>query len=451
LQQSDRSLSAKVNRAFKKLIDVSLSPETIRGAVITLQGLKSPIPNSLTLNERLQAYDKTGILAKKQSPLKNRNRIRPESGKFVVGKNSKLPPKNDFQARLENQKIVSSWQRLGLESQAAQIPRDVEVLNAQVLSEKPSSSSSDLKQEMIDGLPHKQTKSARKQDERSRIFAEGFSSNPRKLSPLQKMQQGRLTLAQTSNKDSFSNGLTPTGLSVNHEELSQNIQEIEIKTRLRRAQHLYSSEVLGDSYKYSQDQLERKAPRHLIDYGISTEGKTIEEMAIEYKDLVEGLLSKSDLVIHEDGTLSKQEPTINIGDPELLGIAAFENNPLYEDHHFITSYPISKEAFEKFTKTGIVGSSPAEKAEYKNKLQKKRAQEERERRAEGSFYSSLPEDARIGNHQLREAEALKQKLMKNPVFPLTEKQNNLLERAEKYQQCKDDFYQNHPEMEKDEL
>ena len=53
-------------------------------------------------------------------------------------------------------------------------------------------------------------------------------------------------------------------------------------------------------------------------------------MAIEYKDLLEMIISKPNLVIREYGTLNKQEPTINIGDPESLGIVAFENNPLYE-------------------------------------------------------------------------------------------------------------------------
>lgn len=69
--------------------------------------------------------------------------------------------------------------------------------------------------------------------------------------------------------------LQSSGLSCNHEQLSEKIQVIEKLTRLRRAQPLYSSEVLGDSFKYSQQQLERKAPRHLTnDYNISIEGKT---------------------------------------------------------------------------------------------------------------------------------------------------------------------------------
>ena len=35
-------------------------------------------------------------------------------------------------------------------------------------------------------------------------------------------------------------------------------------------------------------------------------------MAIEYKDFVETILKKQDLVVRKDGTLHKQEPTINI-------------------------------------------------------------------------------------------------------------------------------------------
>jgi hypothetical protein len=42
-------------------------------------------------------------------------------------------------------------------------------------------------------------------------------------------------------------------------------------------------------------------------------------MAIEYKDLLEMIVSKPNLVIREYGTLNKQEPTINIGDPEIAG------------------------------------------------------------------------------------------------------------------------------------
>lgn len=177
----------------------------------------------------------------------------------------------------------------------------------------------------------------------SSIFAEAFS-NPSKLSPMQKRLQ--LKMAQNN----FLNNLESSGLSQNHEQLSKEIQSTEKLTKLRRAQPLYPSQVLGDSFKYGGKQLEKKATRHLQDFGISTEGKTVEEMAIEHKDLLEIIVSKPNLVIREDGTLNKQEPTVNIGDPESWAIVSFENNPLYEDHHFISGYLILKEAFEVFKK-----------------------------------------------------------------------------------------------------
>lgn len=258
--------------------------------------------------------------------------------------------------------------------------------------------------------------------------------------------QKRVQLKMVQNN--FSNDSESSGLSRNHEELSESIQFIEKLTRLRRAQPLYPSQVLGDSYKYGGKQLERKAPRHLEDFGISIEGKTVEEMAIEYKDLLEILVSKPNLVIREDGTLSKQEPTINIGDPKSLGIVSFEKSPLYEDYHFISGYPISKEAFKE---TGNVGLSPAERAQEINELQRTEAQAEREKTTAQSFYSNLPEDARIGNQQLREAESLQEQLNQDPSISLTEKEENTIKRAEKYQRYKNKFYQDNPDIDRDEF
>ena len=157
--------------------------------------------------------------------------------------------------------------------------------------------------------------------------------------------------------------------------------------------------------------------------------------------MLESLVSKPNLVIREDGRLNRQEPTINIGDPESLGIVSFENNPLYEDHHFISGYPISEEAFETFKETGNIGSSPEERAQEINELQRTQAQAEREKTTARSFYTSLPEEARIGNKQLREVETLQEQLKQDPSISLTEKEKNMIQRAEKYQQYKNKFYQ----------
>ena len=278
----------------------------------------------------------------------------------------------------------------------------------------------------------------------SSIFVEGFSTPPT-LSPMQK--RVKLKMAQNN----FSNNLDSSGLSRNHEELSENIQFIEKLTKRRRAEPLYPSQVLGDSYQYGGKQLERKAPRYLPDFGISIVGKSIEELGVEYKDLVETILSKQGLVVRKDGTLNKQEPTINIGDPETRGIISFENNPLYDKHHFISSYPVSPEAFEAFKETGNIGISKEERAQEINELQRTQAQAERERTRARSFYSNLPEDARIGNQQLREVETLQEQLKQDPSISLTEKEKNMIQRAEKYQQYKNEFYQNNPDINRDDL
>lgn len=241
-------------------------------------------------------------------------------------------------------------------------------------------------------------------------------------------------------ENNFSNNLESSRLSRNHEQLSKDIQSIEKLTKLRRSQPLYPSQVLGNSFKYRGKQLEKKAPRHFEDFGISTEWKTVEEMAVEYKDLLEMILSKPNLVIREYGTFNKQEPPIHIGDPESHGIVSFENNPSYEDHHFISGYPISEGAFETFKETGNIGSSPEERAQEINELQKTQAQAKRERTTARSFYTSLPEEARIGNQQLREVETLQEQLKSDPSISLTEKEKNMIQRAEKYQQYKNKFY-----------
>jgi hypothetical protein len=287
----------------------------------------------------------------------------------------------------------------------------------------------------------------------SSIFVEALvTPQPRrKHTSLPPMKKTRLNMVTEGN---FSEGLTPSGLSRNHEELSENIQLIEKLTRFRRAEPLYSSEALGESFKYGQKQLERKALSHLQkDFGVSSEGKTIEEMAAEYHDCIENLLQHPNLIVRKDGTLSKQEPTINIGDRKSRKIVSFENNPLYDKNHFISSYEITPEAFDDFEATGNIGLSPAEKKIKTDKLQKKLAQMQKEAANTNSFRSSLSEDARMSNSQLREVEMLQEQLKIDSNFQLTDKDKSLIQRAEKYKHHKNQFNQNNPDPDiaRDEL
>jgi hypothetical protein len=147
--------------------------------------------------------------------------------------------------------------------------------------------------------------------------------------------------------------------------------------------------------------------------------------------------------------LNKQEPTINIGDPKSRGIVSFENNPLYEDHHFISGYPISEEAFETFKETGNIGSSPEERGK-KSMNYKELKRKQKEKKQLHARFIVASEDARIGNQQLREVEALQEQL-RRILISLTEKEKTMIQRAEKYQQYKNQFYQNNPDIDRDEF
>jgi len=225
--------------------------------------------------------------------------------------------------------------------------------------------------------------------------------------------QKRVQLKMAQNN--FSNNLESSGLSRNHEELSENIQFIEKLTRLRGAQPLYPSKVLGDSFKYSQQQLERKAPRHLPkDYNTSIEGKTKTQQGLVYYDKVEEIFKTPDLIVREDGMMNQQEPAIIFLNPDSKLFASFEKNPLYENYHFISSYEIDDNAVYEFLTTSNIGESPETRKAKIDQDQKLKAAQERVRENANSFYKTLPQDARIGNNQLGEAKAIKQKLQDTP-------------------------------------
>ena len=138
----------------------------------------------------------------------------------------------------------------------------------------------------------------------------------------------------------------------------------------RTSEPLYSSESMGQSYKYWSDQLIKKGKKHIPDFGFPVDGKTSEQIAFKYKDVIEQVLLKPNLVIHETGTFNKLESTINMGDPETLAIVGFERNPLYKNYHFISSYPLSEKAFASFVETGNIGISLEERA-MKSKIKAK--------------------------------------------------------------------------------
>jgi len=292
----------------------------------------------------------------------------------------------------------------------------------------------------------------------SSLFVEGLSNpSSRQLSPMQKRALNSLKIARQKRQAKLqlqmaANNLRPDGLSENHDSLPAKLKEIEIKTRRRRQEPLYPSESLGDSYKYGGPQLKRKAPRHLLkDYGIPVEGKTDFQLAVEYRALIEGQLAKPNLDVRLDGILSDKEPAIFMGDPDVLAITIFEKNTLYEDNHFVSNYRVSPESYTEAMETGKLGISDAERADLVNEAQRLQALKDRQKQSSDSLYSNLPPEARMSNQQLREVQALQDQLGENPNFPLTEKQQALMDRASKYEHYKNQYNQNNLDIDRNEF
>ena len=72
---------------------------------------------------------------------------------------------------------------------------------------------------------------------------------------------------------------------------------------------------------------------------------------------MEELLKTPNLIVHKDGMMNQQKSAIMFGDKESYKIVVFENNTLYDKHHFISSYGLEESAFDKFAETGKVGLS----------------------------------------------------------------------------------------------
>ena len=84
---------------------------------------------------------------------------------------------------------------------------------------------------------------------------------------------------------------------------------------------------------------------------------TINEQGLAYFHEVEKFLKTPNLIIREDGTMNHQETAIIFLDKKSQLFASFENNSLYENHYFITSYEIESAAVNEFIRTGNIGES----------------------------------------------------------------------------------------------
>lgn len=258
------------------------------------------------------------------------------------------------------------------------------------------------------------------------LFAEAFNVRPMNShSNIQK----RFELKMNDDKNSRFSEL--------NKQDQQLLKSKEKLTKERRASPLYPSNSLGPKYKYSLAQLQKKVLRHSKDFGISHTDKTLKQISLEYKTVLEKVLAKKNLIVHKEALFTKNESTHIFGDPESHIVITFENNPNYQDHYFISGYNIRPEKFELFKETGHLGTSKKEKNEGSIIAQNNKVQLAKKKLNDKLFYSKLPSNARISNKQLRQVEELHQQLKYDQNTPLTNKQKELMRRAEIFKNYKD--------------
>jgi len=260
----------------------------------------------------------------------------------------------------------------------------------------------------------------------------------------------RLSDPQSINPQNIKLASFGLGFSFSEDSYLGDVKSREELTQLRRAEPLYESKVLGPSYFYGEKQLEQKGGKHLErDYGVSIKGKNSKQVAVEYYNCNENILQKKNLIHYPYGTMNKQESANIYGDPESKFIVAFENDILSDNKFFISGYKVSQKAFDEFRQSGNVGMTKDAKKILNNSMQKEKAKRLGEKENVRSFYHSLSPDAKITKEQLQEVKMLK--LKRDSNYKLTEKEERLLKREEKYQQHKQEFFKNNPNIFDEEL
>ena len=210
----------------------------------------------------------------------------------------------------------------------------------------------------------------------------------------------------------------------------------------RRVLPLYLSTVLGEEYKYSLKQLEVKGKRHLEEFGILDNYKNDTQRGLVYKDALETILSKSNLIINKSANFTQNENTTIFGDPESNIVVVFENDDLQKSHFFISGYKVKTFNFNKFNETGQLGTSKEEKLQYIARSKEKKIQIQKEKMNSRLFYDQLPLNARISKKQLNEVEQITKQLKTDKNIRLTKSQKKLIERAKYYKKSKAQFDSN---------
>lgn len=302
------------------------------------------------------------------------------------------------------------------------------------------------------------------------VFAEGFVPPTGRKRVSVEPAMTKLSLAQTAADDSSFNKSGLSGVNITRSKLKEtrgkllnknvSINEksivkkevpVEERTKLRRTApfETIDSEHVGRSVKFGHQQLQRKAVRHLKDYGFGGPRPPSPQNAMLYFQSIQKFLKKPNLKIYPNATFNKQENVFVIMDLESRMMVGFEKNTKSEEYFFITSYKVKEdEAFTTFLATYNIGLSPEERKARAEEIQKNQSaiqkaeyKARKEKEKENAFRRGILDDARISNKDAREVELLKQAIELNPDYKLTPQQEIKVERYDKLMKYKEEYKQ----------
>ena len=268
---------------------------------------------------------------------------------------------------------------------------------------------------------------------------------------------------QEGSRQKFDETVQQSGLSNQHDQLSPIEQTIENRTRDRRAGDVSASEI--DPKKgYSPKQTLKKGKSHLeSDFGIDTSQMSNEEISQQMVQIAEDNLADPATEVYTNGTAQYQEDTVIALNKRTKIVSTYEDNPMYEKQHFISTYKTTDQGIREFEST-LDGAILEERAVsdlgerphltvrqqigtdgeviHKTRgpnlgidVQKNRNIRRMSRATQAPTQQSTLQDldpsVRMTGKQIREVGEINQQLERNSSTVLTEKQQALVSRNQK--------------------
>lgn len=300
-------------------------------------------------------------------------------------------------------------------------------------------------------LTSPQSKSLATKKSKDNLFAEAFASLPSvgkpssvssALSSLLGDENNDVTLSPSVFADKiilnpFSRNSQPNGLTLDYPTLTSEGQDIQLKTKLRRAAPLIKSEIL-DNRVYAQDQLIKKYPSHIKDFlghfHWVSQSDDVQLQARQYYDVLEHFLKvyKDDMIVIYDGKMQHQESAeIHLHKKTGLFISFEIRSDLDNIKSFITAYQVDN--VDKIIEDHNIGMSHSYKETHNKKQAEKKAKKQEKLNNEKKHFEYLSPKAKISKKQIQQAKKLIQNQKLTPRLKFNKKEQKLVERYTLYQ------------------